>query len=248
MTDAEFKRELETLNDSFNRVRRISAEWHAFINGKGKARPTTELAYLFRSGSIVVKDTVALIAKVAVDKDAKNRVRMIYSHVKSCVGSLDEFIMVPTVRITADVDVVRRLFSLIYERLKDGMVDAIGGVDLKVPEYGGDNKAHNKAMKDLMHRLSQVMIGDKKLPAVRKYTHARDYINGCSREGRYYTQCKAIQDAIKIYEWKPSSQLTYCKQGSIEVKKTNDKRQAKINKRKRLFARDIKDAWHDGLA
>ena len=141
MTDAEFKRELETLNDSFNRVRRISAEWHAFINGKGKARPTTELAYLFRSGSIVVKDTVALIAKVAVDKDAKNRVRMIYSHVKSCVGSLDEFIMVPTVRITADVDVVRRLFSLIHERLKDGMVDAIGGVDLKVPEYGGDNKA-----------------------------------------------------------------------------------------------------------
>lgn len=251
MTEAEYKDEFKTLVGTFDWASRKIGEWHKYANGETTIRPTTELRYLFRPGSILVKDTLKLVsylAKAGVAKnEAKKRLTAIVGLIRPIVTALDGFITVPTVRITADVDDVRRLFSLIHERLKDGMTDGTGGVDLTVPEYTGDNKAHKKAMKDLMHRLSQVMIGDKKLPAVRKFTQVRNYIISCTREDRYYTQCKAIQDAIKVYEWKPSSLVTYCKQGSVEVKKTNDKRQAKINKRKRLVDKSLDGAWHDGV-
>lgn len=247
MTDAEFKQELETLNDSFNRVKRVVAEWHAYITGNCNLRPTVTLAYLFRPGSIVVKDTVALIGKVSADNEAKARIKAIYALIKPCVACLGEFITVPVIKSSCADGDVRGLFDLIHNRLVEEMPDSPDKGGLDIPQNTGDHKAYKIEIKKLAHRLSETLISSQKFPLICKYPQARDYINHCTKGDMYYKQCKAIQDAKEAYGWSATSLLTYCKGGSTYDKKANDKRQTKISKKKRCVRRDLKGAWHDAV-
>ena len=247
MTDSEFKRELETLNDSFNRVRRIAAEWHAFIAGRTNSRPTVTLAYLFRPGSIVVKDSVALVGKVLTGKEAKDRIKSIYALIKPCVECLDEFITVPTVKSSCAVEDVKGLFELLHARLLEEMPDSPGKDGLDIPQNTGDHRVYKIEIKKLAHRLAQELISSPKFPLICKNPQARDYIVNCSRGKIYFKECKVIQDAMEAYGWSLASLLTFCKGGSTYDKKTNDKRQTKISKKKRRIRRDLKGAWHDAV-
>ena len=248
MTDAEFKQELETLEDSFDRVKRVAAEWHAFIAGKTNSRPTVTLAYLFRPGSIVVKDTVALLGKVSADKEAKDMFKSIFALIKPCVGCLGEFITAPAVKSSCAVEDVKGLFDLIHSRLLEEMPDSSGKDGLDIPQNTGDHKAYRIEIKQLAHRLSETLISSPKFPLIGKYPQARDYIIHCAKGEMYYKQCKAILDAKEAYGWSATSLLTFCKGGSTYDKKTNDTRQTKVSKKKRRVMRDLKGAWHDGVA
>lgn len=252
MTDVEFKERFDSLGESCGRATRCISEWHKFVAGKVKSRPTTVLRHLFRPGSIIVKDVLYLITKSCADKTEKNkvkgRIKAIFDLIKPVVSSLEGFITVPTVRVTTDVEVVRGLFSLIHDRLVEEVVDGASETDLKIPQNTGDHKSYKIEIKKLAHRLAEAMRTNPKLPTICQYPQARNYIIGCTRGKLYFTQCKVIQEAMEAYGWSAESMLTYCKGGSTYDKKTNDKRQTKISKKKRRVTKDLKGAWPDGVS
>lgn len=251
MTETEYREALDSLEAAYERAARCIAGWQAFISGKIKVRPTTRILFHFRPGDLLVKDTLSLLKKVADSKStdavSKSRVRTIAGMIKGILGRLGPFITVPVVRGTLNVESVRQLFELTHQRLVEEMDESAGKDDLTVPVNSGDNRAYNKAMKMLAHRLSQVIINNPKVKDVCNFPQARDYIISCKRGDLYFKQCLALQDAMTSFQWKPQSLLTFCKGGGVTDKKTNDKRQTKISKKKRCVRRDLKGAWHDAV-
>lgn len=251
MTETEYREELDSLAAAYERAARCIAGWKSFKSGKTKIRPTTRILFHFRPGDLLVKDTLLLLKKVAVPKSAgtmsKSRFKTIAGMIKGILGQLEPFITVPVVKGELNVESVRQLFDLTHQRLTEEMDERVGEDCLAVPVNSGDNRAYNKAMKMLAHRLSQVIINDPKVKDVCSFPQARDYIISCKRGDLYIKQCSALQDAMTSFRWKPQSLLTYCKGGGVTDKKTNDKRQIKISKKSRRVSRDLKGAWHDAV-
>lgn len=247
MNDSEYQIAIEALKRSYARAQRRIAEWLRYTSGEESRQPTTRLSYIFRPQGLLVQDTLGLIAKVNSGEGVKVRSKAIYALIKSTVSELGQFITVPVIKPSSDIAVVRGLFDLIYKRLTEEMSDSQDGSELTVPQNTGDHTEYKVGIKKLAHRLCGVLISSSKFPLISKYPQARDYIVHCTRGQQYYTQCKAIQDAMEAYGWKSQSLLTFCKGGSTYDTKTNDARQTKVSKKKRRVSKDLKGAWHDAV-
>lgn len=251
MTEIEYRDELDSLKAAYDRAARCITGWQSFKSGRTKVRPTTRILFHFRPGDLLVKDTLALLKKVSTPESAaamsKSRVKTIAGLIKGILGKLEPFITVPVAKGVMNVESVRQLFDLTHRRLTEEMSESAGWDDLMVPVNAGDNRAYNKAMKMLAHRLSQVIINNPKVKEVCNFPQARDYIISCKRGELYFKQCSALQDAMTSFRWKPQSLLIFCKGGGVTDKKINDNRQTKISKKNRRVRSDLKGAWHDAV-
>ena len=204
--------------------------------------------YHFRPNSILVMDAVKLCknAKLFDEKESKKIIASLGTNLKSIASSCAELITVPALKISGGEAAIKRWFELLYKRLCEEL-PSDGIAPLVFPTQGGDISQFRNEVKDYVHRFAILLIHDKKLRDVLDYPQARDYIVKCTRGSLHYKECKQIQDAMIPLRWQSSSLLTFCKGGSNYDKKTNDKRQGKAGKKKRLVQKDLNHAWHDAV-
>lgn len=251
MIESEYIAEIESLKGSYERAKRCIADWERYKNGLKNIRPRTSIAYHFRPGALLVTDTLRLLGLIYKDRDQintrKSGVNGVVALIKDVLGCLKTFAEVPSAQSNMTVAEAKKLFEQTYQSLTEAKDESVGEVSLVIPTCGKDKAVYREDVKKLAHNLAQVLMESSKLHDVTNYRQARDYIIGCVRGRAYHKYCKVIQDAMESFGWSTTSLLTFCKGGSIYDQKTNDERQAKISKKKRLVTRDLVGAWHDAV-
>ena len=248
MNEEEYLALLKSFSQTCKKVCRKVEAWKKQNATPGACQTNARLSYHFRPNSIFAIDALRLCKNAILfdEKESKKMIASLGTMLRSVASGCAELITAPALKISGGEAAVKKWLELLYERLNEEL-PSDGIAPLVFPTQGDDISKFRNEIKNYVHLFALQLIQDSRLKGVFGFPQARDYIVNCTRGSLHYKKCKQIQDTMIAFGWKPSSLLTFCKGGSNYGKKTNDKRQGKSGKKKRLVQKDLNHAWHDAV-